>query len=270
MKFDFIAFLDKVRDFFEHATPSIFSVLAALLPYLSPLPIATLTASSAMLYLGMSGTIAGVFVFVLEGLGLWVTSALVDAIVDLIRSRNSKTAIMVGILTLIVFIYVAILINLNVRLKSAAGEISSEYSTIITLICFLPLISGFMNGYWKIRLQSKADIDLQKKIAEDREEKIRQEKRQDSLAKYKIKHGINPDMQPIHAETVAIAGLKPKFASEFHDEILEYLKKNYEKYGKVARVIEITAKFGLDYNKSKGYISDLRKKWMAENNITKE
>ncbi len=263
----FIHFLDGIRDFFEHASPSVFSVLAAVLPYASPLPIAAITANSAEGYLGMTNTIAGIFVFVLEGLGLWVTSAFVDAVVDYIKSRNWKSAIMVVLLLIIVVVYISILVNLNVRLKLASGNITQEYSTIITLICFLPLISGFMNGYWKLRLQARSDIERAVSAKEDKDERIRQEQRQDRMAMYKIRHGINPDAVVYPVEEPIVSEKKQKFASNFHDQILNFLVENYQKTGKVARVVDISAKFKLDYNKSKGYISGLRKDWMNQNQI---
>lgn len=179
--------LDWLREVFEHASPSVFSLFAALLPYLSPLPVAVLTADSATHYLGFTPNVAGVFVFVLEGLGLWTTTMLVDAIVDVIRSKNWKLLINVFVFLVVVIIYVTILINLNVSLEQVSGNNDPTYSRILTLVCFLPLISGVMNGYWKIKLERKTEMAHQKAL----EEKHYQESRQDRKERWKLRQELS-------------------------------------------------------------------------------
>jgi uncharacterized protein YjeT (DUF2065 family) len=173
---------------FEAASPSVFALLAVLLPYLSPLPVAWITAGSAKVFLGMTPWIAGVFVFVLEGLGIWTTSSLVDSLVEYIRSRNTKSGLMVGAFLLVVGVYIIILVSLNVSLEEAAGKITPLYARVLTLVCFLPLISGCMNGYWKLRLERKTDIERQREI----EERRHQEERADRRERWLIKHGQAP------------------------------------------------------------------------------
>lgn len=60
---------------------------------------------------------------------------------------------------------------------------------------------------------------------------------------------------------------KEKPASYYKDEIIKYLNNVYSRTGEVLRVVEITDYFHLDYNKSKGFVSSLRKDWAIENNI---
>jgi len=185
MKQYVLKFLDGTRDIFETATPSVFAVLAAILPYLSPFPIAFYTASKAEIYLGFTPVVAGIFVFVLEGLGVWSTTAFVDSIVDAIRSRNSKTIFMVIFLGFVVGAYLWILVNLNVRLETALGEISEELATIITLICFLPALSGVMNGIWKLKLEHKTEVQKTKEL----EESHYQQRQEELNARWRLKYG---------------------------------------------------------------------------------
>ena len=201
--YNFIDKLDKATEFFEHLSPSLFSLMATILPYFSPLPIATLTAVNAQSYLGFTPTISGIFVFVLECLGLWVTTVLVDTIVEAIRSRNAKTFLMVAILSLVVLVYIVILINLNVSLENAIKIVNPIYSRIITLICFIPLISGFMNGYHKVQIQHKFETKSNKTHEQEREDMLRHEQqeredkgreldRQERLTRAALRKGIVP------------------------------------------------------------------------------
>jgi len=93
---------DWLGEVFERFNPSAFRFLAAVLPYLTPLPVAWLTAHSASDFLDFPPNIAFVFVFALEGVGLWFTSLLVDAVVDWVRSHNVKTFAMVGMFAVVV------------------------------------------------------------------------------------------------------------------------------------------------------------------------
>jgi hypothetical protein len=159
-----VTVLDYVRDLFEHMSPSLFALMATMLPYLSPLPIAFFTASNATHYLGFTPAISGIFVFVLEALGLWVTSVLVDSVLEFIRSRNSKTGVMILIFGLVTAVYITILINLNVSLETAdpTKTVSPAYTRIITLISFIPLLTGFMNGWHKAKLDNEKRMELSK------------------------------------------------------------------------------------------------------------
>jgi len=195
--------LDALQDVFEHASPSILSMLAVFLPYLTPIPIATLTAASAERFLGMSPGISFVFVFVLEGIGLWTTVIFVDSIVQFIKSRNTKTGVMVIILFAVVCIYITILVNLNVSLEESAKVVSPVYSRVITLICFLPLISGFMAGYNKIQNDYKINTEKETEYNRNLAEKLRQEKREDSLRNKMLKRGMMPTT--FQANTVGVA-----------------------------------------------------------------
>lgn len=159
-----VQLLDFTRELFEHMSPSLFALLSTIIPYLSPLPIAFFTASNATRYLGFTPTISGIFVFVLESLGLWVTSVLVDSVLEFIRSRNSKTGIMILIFGAVTGVYIAILISLNVSLESAdpTKVMSPAYTKVITLISFIPLLTGFMNGWHKAKLDNDKRMELSK------------------------------------------------------------------------------------------------------------
>lgn len=170
MNRNFLASLfDWLGDALERFSPSAFRFLAAFLPYLTPIPVAWLTSQSSAEFLGFSSTIAFIFVFVLEGIGLWFTSLLVDAVVDWVRSKNWKSAAPVVLFGMAVTAYVYILVNLNVTLEEATGSSTPSLSRVITLLCFLPLLTGIGNGYYKLKLDYKTQSELDKQRHEEME-----------------------------------------------------------------------------------------------------
>jgi hypothetical protein len=181
---------------FEKFNPSAFRFLAAVLPYLTPLPVAWLTSHSSTEFLGFPPNIAFTFVFCLEGIGLWFTSLFVDSVVDWIRSRNAKTFFIVVLFAAVVAAYITLLVNLNVTLEAATGQVNPALSRVITLLCFLPLLTGIGNGYYKLVLEHKTEVQRAQELAElhrqeERQERLAKEEseRQERLAKYKIRHG---------------------------------------------------------------------------------
>jgi hypothetical protein len=200
---------DWVGEVFERFNPSAYRFLGAVLPYLTPLPVAWLTAHSAEKFLGFTPSIAFIFVFVLEGIGLWFTSLLVDSVVDWIRSRNWKTGAITVVLGVAVFAYMYLLVSLNVLLKENDNVI---YSQVVTLLCFLPLISGIGNGYYKLKLKADTLSEEARIYERTKEEKVREDKKQAKLETKLLKHGIDP-RQPLvqqYQETVPAVRLVVK------------------------------------------------------------
>jgi len=187
---------DWLGEAFEKFNPSAFRFLAATLPYLTPLPVAWLTSRSAEEFLNFTPMIAFFFVVSLEGMGLWFTSLFVDSIVDWIKSRNWKTGVIVLILGFAVAVYIFLLVNLNVTLESTKGDVNPVYSRIVTLLCFLPLISGIGNGYYKVQLKNTTISDEALTYERNKEERVRKEKADERLKAKALKAGINIFNQP--------------------------------------------------------------------------
>lgn len=185
-----VRFLDYVRDLFEHMSPSLFALMATMLPYLSPLPIAIFTSANATRYLEFDPVVSGIFVFVLEALGLWVTSVLVDSVIEFIRSRNSKTGVMILIFGAVTGVYITILINLNVSLETSdpTKVISPAYTRVITLISIIPLLTGFMNGWHKAKLENEKRDALANEEKKIQDEKLRLENKADADLRAEAEH----------------------------------------------------------------------------------
>lgn len=160
---------------FEGVAKFFYALMPAVLPYSTPLPIAMITANSAETFFGMDPWVAGVFVFSLEGLGVWSTTTFIDKVVEWVRSRNSKVAFTAVLMFFVVATYLTILVLLNVVLK---GDQSSAYKAAVTLVCFLPFVAGVLNGFHKVNLRDKDKEDLthNEQVALQREEAARQER----------------------------------------------------------------------------------------------
>jgi len=127
----------------------------------------------------------------LEGMGLWFTSLFVDSIVDWIKGKSWKNGIIVLILGFAVGVYIFLLVNLNVTLESTKGDINPVYSRVVTLLCFLPLISGIGNGYYKVQLKNTTTSEEMQTYNRALEERIRKEKSDERLKAKALKAGIN-------------------------------------------------------------------------------
>lgn len=189
---------------FEKFNPAAFRFLAAVLPYTTPFPVAWLTMRSAESFLDFTPSVAFAFVFGLEGMGLWFTSLFVDSIIDFIRSRNLKTSILVLLFGLVVLGYVYLLVSLNVTLKASSGQANADLERVITLLCFLPLLTGVGNGYYKWKLEQDAKQTKNEEKQEAKEEAIRHENNDLKLKKAMLKAGLNP-LQTYAADTVSVS-----------------------------------------------------------------
>lgn len=264
---------DWLGDALEHFNPSAFRFLAAVLPYLTPVPVAWLTASSSATFLHFTNTVAFIFVFALEGIGLWFTSLLVDSVVEWIRSRNWRTFAIVLLFTLTVGIYVFLLVSLNVTLETAAGNTNPALSKVITLLCFLPLITGVGNGYYKLRLEHKTDIEKSRIHQEEREDRDKELAYKERMEKYRLKHGFETTNRSSNSTSRTTSGT-PKSSvntsrstngsskmgrpSIHEDRVFSYMDDAVLKTGNVPTFTEIVR----DLNLPASTASRLREKWI--------
>lgn len=193
-------FFNFLGDALEDFNPAAFRFLSAVLPYATPIPVAWLTADSASTFLNFGPTVSFIFVFCLEGIGLWFTSLLVDAIVEWIRSwRNWRTLVPVLMFLLAVGSYIYLLVNLNVTLEQAKGDTNPLLSRVITLLCFLPLITGIGNGYGKLKLEQKTNTEKEKVHQEEVDARKEQEKFERELAMQKENNALALQREQIQA-----------------------------------------------------------------------
>lgn len=261
-------FFNNAGEVFEKFNPAAFRFLAAFLPYLTPIPVAWVSQANATKFLNLPPQVSFVFVFGLEGIGLWFTALFVDSVVTAIRSKGLKPWFTVLMFAVAVTVYVVILVNINVIIEQSSGQTDPAYSRVITLLCFLPLITGIGNGYYKLILESKTNIELaqQKQDEWQREQWKTKEgnKQQVRLAKA----GINPLTTPVVLQKTVdtVSDQRQKKASDYKEKIWKYLDEQYTK-GKILRVNEITEHFQLPYDKAKGFVSTQRTLWASDRKV---
>ena len=269
-----------VGESFEKLTPAAFKFLSAVLPYVTPFPVAWLTSKSASEYLEFTQEVSFIFVFGLEGIGLWFTSLLVDSVVEAIKSKNKNGWYLVILFTVVVAVYIVILVNLNVRLEISSGHsVNPNLSTVITLLCFLPLITGIGNGYYRIRLDNRTRQEDSEYYNRDLGERLRQEKRDDArrerdarraqeLEILKITHGLNNSIAELEETgsgngTKIGTGSRNGSRSGTKEEVWNYLELKLEQTGTVGSFSEVVMEFRIPAASASRY----RKEWMKSKGI---
>jgi hypothetical protein len=189
-----VSLFDGVKNAVDHANPSLFALVATLLPFALPLPVAFMTAHSAREFFGWDPWAANVLGFGLEGLGLLVWVSLVDAIIANIRSTNEKVENYVGFLWGVAIVYEMVLVLINVILALREGA-SGIYAVTLLLICFLPALSAAMYGLH--RQQVIAQLEREKKAAAEQKEKERQERRRDRKEQQELKLKYASDTEKV-------------------------------------------------------------------------
>jgi len=240
---------------FESLAKFFYALLPVVLPYSTPLPIAMITASSAETFFNMTPWVAGVFVFSLEGLGVWSTTTLIDRVVEWVRSRNPKVAWTVVILFLVVAAYITILILLNVVLK---GDKSPAYKLAVTLVCFLPFIAGVLNGFHKVSLKDQdsfiSNLEIQDKSQEkqwEHEARLRREEQEFKLKKLSMRSQVRKEETSRDTSRTSKPG----------DEVKKRMNEAYSR-GAVLSAPELVS---MGFDKSTAWRH--RKAWLEEHSI---
>ncbi len=185
-----VSFFDGLRQAVDHANPSLFGLVATLLPFALPLPVAFMTAHSAQKFFQWDPWAANVLGFGLEGLGLLVWVMLVDAIVARLNNDNEKINDFVNFLWGVAIAYEALLIFINVILSWNDGA-GLTYGLTLLLICLLPALSASMYGLHKRAVN--AQLARERTEAANQKEKERQERREDRIKAQELKLRLAAD-----------------------------------------------------------------------------
>jgi hypothetical protein len=169
-----VIIFDGLHHAVNHATPSLFALVATLLPFLLPLPVAFMTAHSTQHFFGWEAWTANILGFGLEGLGLLVWVKLVDGIIATVNTKNEKVNEFVNFLWVVAIAYEALLILINVVLAWKDGA-DGLYALTLFFICLLPALSAAMYGLHKREVTALlANEAVEKK---NEVERLRQERR---------------------------------------------------------------------------------------------
>lgn len=171
-----VSLFDGVKRAVDHSNPSLFALVATLLPFALPLPVAFMTSHSARTFFNWDPWAANVLGFGLEGLGLLVWVKLVDAYIASINTPNEKAENFVGFLAGVAIVYEALLVLINVVLALKDGA-DGMYAMVLFLVCLLPALSAATYGIH--RRETMHALDREAKARAEQKEKERQEKRQE-------------------------------------------------------------------------------------------
>lgn len=169
-----VTIFDGLKNAIDHANPSIFALVATLLPLLIPLPVAFMTSHSAETFFTWQPWAANVLGFGLEGLGLLAWVKLVDAVLE-----NSKTHTGGSVIFMygsVAAVYELLLLFINVVLAFQAGS-DWRYVVVLACVCLLPALSATLYGAQK--KSAEKTLEQERAEAKVKAEQIRQEKRQD-------------------------------------------------------------------------------------------
>lgn len=247
--------------FFEWLAKFFYALLPTVLPYSTPLPIAMITAKSAEKFFGLDPAFAGVFVFSLEGLGVWSTTTLIDKFVIWIRTRNPKVRWMWIILSLVVAAYLTILVLLNVVLK---GDNTPAYKAAVTLVCFLPFIAGVLNGFRKVDLQDKDTQIATATLDEKRYQEKRQDRKEARRERLLVKQGIDfRAPTQTQAEQPQERSQKEKMPGDYKDYVMQLLDETHGQMelAEITKRVNRDKRVQLKHANAKGTWLKFKKEW---------
>lgn len=179
-----VGILDGLRNTTDHASPSFFGLVAVILPFLTPMPVAYMSARSAMHFFQWDASMAWVLAISVEGLGLIAWVATVEAFLEHTKSGDRRVAKVVWVFGGIAAVYEILLVTLNVGLTLSEGA-DALYAFVLFLIVCFPAMSAFYYGYNKRLAEARINAKEAERRAEA--ERIRQEKRQDRKEAQELK-----------------------------------------------------------------------------------
>lgn len=215
------------------AEKSLLDLLSVFVPYCVPIIPAYLTYQHTINEMGFSPFIAWTAAFVVEVLGLTSVATAVRFYRYNLKYTKEANKAPFKLAVLVYVFYIVIVLLVNVVLEIVSGQRGGWVILSIALFSMLSFPSSVL-------------VSIRYQFAEMLEEK----------------QGKPNEAKPQ-------GNKKPKYASDFKDEIVSMLKQEYEKNGRILDLPEITAKLKLDHGKNKGFVSTERTKWMAANGIEK-
>ena len=255
-------FFQSLTEIIRAMSPSIFAFIETTLPYTTPMPIALISSASAATFFGLKGFGAFLFVYSLEGIGLISTSKLVEHVVIFIRSRNVKTAIAIAVLAGTVVVYITILVSLNVKIHKEFTD--ENFKQALTLICYLPLLAGVLNGLTLVKIEDVNSAEYQNRLKEQHY----QETRGDRVKLKPLDKAVNLFEQAIADQTAAPkTPAREKHASDYQDKIVVMLNAEYSKSGRVLSPSGICHLLKIDVDRNKGHVYRITKRWKEERDI---
>jgi hypothetical protein len=273
-----IGIFDFARDVIEGTSKPLNSFLAVSLPLVAAFAMAILTSGNLVKYLGMDSQESKIYAFLFEGLAIFVFTQLVTAIVSWVKSKNSKTIILIWILSILAICYMAVIISVNVSLQSVNGVEGIDIFVYFMLSLMTP-ITGISYGYYLLVMKDNEEHMDSKNLAET----IRLEKVAEQQRRWNVKHGVptNQGMQMYNVDENGVSQNQPflqkeqkqKFGSDYKDKVIQMLEEVYISENKILSPSEITERINKKYKANlvnsnvKGFWSKTTSDWRANKGI---
>ena len=167
-----VVFWDGLRNATVHGTPSLLGFVAAIAPVLAPIPIASQTANSLMVFMNWAPFQAIIMAIVIESAGFVLWVFLTESIMN-DGWKGTTTQYVFGVA---VAVYQVVLILINVGLAVNDGT-RGTVAWVLLLASLFPALCSIAYGYNNIH--SKEILEQERIKTEAENEKIRQERRAD-------------------------------------------------------------------------------------------
>jgi hypothetical protein len=198
-----------------------------------------------------SATMSIITGIVLELLGYVGAITFIRSLFQYVKHRHDEELLPVILNGLAYLFYIVAMFLINVQLGKYFGS-PTIINSIFGLLSFITVPTGLLAAN---HLSQRADEEHEdKKVREDRAYK---------LERLKIIHGEKTSSNKKDKSN-------EKHASWYKDKMVAFMGEVYKHEGKVPTVIQIAQRFSVDYQRSKGFISGLRTKYMKDNNIKKD
>lgn len=245
-------FFRSISDTANGAETAFLDLLSVAVPYLVPIIPASLTYKHTIDQMGFNSKVAFTAAFVVEVLG---TASVATAIRfyrwnQKYKDIKKKAPLWLAITVYAVYIIITITVNVILEIVS-----KSHTGWVIVAIALFSLLSFPSSVLVSIRTQFREML-----------EDINGKKPSNNDGGQGTDTGAGAEVQ---TNQQTADGVKIKHASDYKDQITATFDKHYKKTGKILKLTVISNKFGLDHEKSKGSISDIRNKWMDANGIPK-
>lgn len=250
-----------VHEVVAEADKPISLVVMVLLPFISPLLPALITADSLQKFMKFDPSWSWIAVIAFEMTGYLGMISFVGAMMKLTKNVDQNQIqpltwnrnFQMGAYAT----YLITLLTSNVILEIVNGVPLANVAVIFCLTIGLSVSAGILNASRIYDRNEKEDSFV-----------IRQEKRQDKMKALALKAGINVFQQnvPLVLEDQQ-RQRKEKHASDYEDKIISMLENEYVKSGNVLSPSGICHALKIDVDRNKGHVFRITKRWKEDKGV---
>lgn len=249
-----------IHEVISEADKPISLVVMVLLPFISPLLPALITADSLQKFMQFDSSWSWIAVLSFEMIGYLGMIFLVGAMMRVAQNTDPKRVqaltwnrnFYIGAYAT----YLATLLTSNVILEIVNGVSLSHVAVIFCLTIGLSISAGILNGS---RIQDRNE--------RDDSYIVRQEQREDRMKARALKAGINIYEQSSSTPATASFTHREKHASDYEDRIISMLETEYARSRNILSPSGICHSLKIDVERNKGHVFRITKRWKENKSI---